>query len=1071
MAVVPMAWAPARVPDAVGQRARISETGSVLLDRPVPTNSTVRVVSRVRSPDPERLRRAGTDYPRALERTYTALPSSVPDRVEARTAEIAADAETPYATAVAIERYLEGSKTYSLEVSRPAGNVADAFLFEMDRGYCQYFATTMVVMLRTQGIPARYVTGFTPGQPVGEDTYVVRGMNAHAWVEVYFPDVGWVQFDPTPGGPRTDLEREAIEQARAQGLANVDAKGSRGEPLSFPSENASSPGESSGSKNPSKGSGSDDGESSDDSEGDGSEDNGSDRESDEKDATEPIRVDVHPDPVPGRVVTVTVTRGGDPVSGAVVRFNEETIGTTDGNGTVSGRVPYVRTLNVTVVPPDAVSQKPLSSRVVASGAGSSPVPDRWYSLEPPSIAAQPNRNSSKAPRATGGALAAGPAVHEVADNGTNTTTYELDTTIYLTVEDDLVPGRTVVFDATIDDVPVANARVVVDGQRRGRTNETGRIPVELPYRSNVTVRITRGAAELNRSISLRSGVDIDLRRPVAGTTRNLSATVGERPLRNATVRLDGERVGRTNATGSLPVSIPYRKNVTLAVSRGGLGTERNVSVEGDLSLEASGDVLPTREIRIDATLGGHPVGNATVSLDGTPTTRTNATGAASVVFPYEKNVTVTVRRGEFVENRTVRVDEPLSLSISGEWLPSRTVTLSATIGDVSVDNATVALDGTLTTRTNATGAASVVVPYRKNVTVTVRRGEFATSRTMRVEESLSLSLSGRKLPTRPITLDATIGGVPVRNATVAIGGDRAGVTGSNGEKTVSLPLANSVTIVVSRGEFGAETTLEWLLLPIALPVVALALLVGAWVAARRRGVSERLHPAWWGRLVALRALSALVFLSEFVARALALGSGLVDKLRRSFRQLLAAVRRAPTLRARLAVLADSVGRVAATLRRRLRHLLAAIREVDPTALLAAVSRLRSSGTAVSAPDGRRNSPVVAGESTGNDADQSFDVVAAWMWVEARSGVRDRRTKTPGEIAREAATRGWPRDSVETLLRAYRNVTYADRSLEPGHRSRARRAFERISSRRGTDVNERANAADNAEDGLEGGDRS
>lgn len=72
----------------------------------------------------------------------------------------------------------------------------------MDAGYCTYYATTMVTMLRSQGVPARFVVGYTTGEQVGDDRYRVRGLNSHAWVQVYFPDVGWVRFDPTPAGPR-----------------------------------------------------------------------------------------------------------------------------------------------------------------------------------------------------------------------------------------------------------------------------------------------------------------------------------------------------------------------------------------------------------------------------------------------------------------------------------------------------------------------------------------------------------------------------------------------------------------------------------------------------------------------------------------------------------------------------------------------------------------------------------------------------------------------------------------------------------------------------------------------------
>jgi hypothetical protein len=80
----------------------------------------------------------------------------------------------------------------------------------------------MVVMLRSQGVPARFVTGYTPGEQVGDDRYVVRGLDSHAWVEVYFADVGWVRFDPTPATERQTAEATRLDQARAEGEEGVD---------------------------------------------------------------------------------------------------------------------------------------------------------------------------------------------------------------------------------------------------------------------------------------------------------------------------------------------------------------------------------------------------------------------------------------------------------------------------------------------------------------------------------------------------------------------------------------------------------------------------------------------------------------------------------------------------------------------------------------------------------------------------------------------------------------------------------------------------------------------------------
>jgi len=75
----------------------------------------------------------------------------------------------------------------------------DYFLFDLRQGYCDYFATAMVVMGRAVGLPARLATGYATGRyDPGQEGYLVTGMDAHAWVEIYFPGYGWIEFEPTP---------------------------------------------------------------------------------------------------------------------------------------------------------------------------------------------------------------------------------------------------------------------------------------------------------------------------------------------------------------------------------------------------------------------------------------------------------------------------------------------------------------------------------------------------------------------------------------------------------------------------------------------------------------------------------------------------------------------------------------------------------------------------------------------------------------------------------------------------------------------------------------------------------
>jgi transglutaminase-like putative cysteine protease len=111
---------------------------------------------------------------------------------------LTAGARNQYDAVQGVEQYLE--RNYSYSESPPLRRYPlDAFLFEDRIGYCQQFSGAMALMLRTVGIPARVVSGFSPGLPTGtRGEYTVRDLDAHSWVEVYFAGLGWVTFDPTP---------------------------------------------------------------------------------------------------------------------------------------------------------------------------------------------------------------------------------------------------------------------------------------------------------------------------------------------------------------------------------------------------------------------------------------------------------------------------------------------------------------------------------------------------------------------------------------------------------------------------------------------------------------------------------------------------------------------------------------------------------------------------------------------------------------------------------------------------------------------------------------------------------
>jgi len=157
--------------------------------------------SDIAKPGAGELRTAGADYPPLIAATYLRLPAVDP-RVPQLAASIAASAQNDYDKASAIENYLRTRYGYTLELPRtkvkdPIAN----FLFERKQGHCEYFASAMAVMLRTQGIPSRVVNGFRSDEFNDlTGNYVVRAKDAHSWVEAYFPGYGWQTFDPTPAG-------------------------------------------------------------------------------------------------------------------------------------------------------------------------------------------------------------------------------------------------------------------------------------------------------------------------------------------------------------------------------------------------------------------------------------------------------------------------------------------------------------------------------------------------------------------------------------------------------------------------------------------------------------------------------------------------------------------------------------------------------------------------------------------------------------------------------------------------------------------------------------------------------
>lgn len=160
------------------------------------------VTSSVSVATADMLRSAGQDYPEWVRRLYLQGAEQVSPNVRNLASQIVISngAQTPYDQARAIEQWLRVSIQYNESIPTPprGSDYIEWFLFEQKQGYCNYYATAMVFMLRAQGIPARLAAGFAQGTWDAEhNVFLVRERDAHTWVEVFFPGYGWVEFEPT----------------------------------------------------------------------------------------------------------------------------------------------------------------------------------------------------------------------------------------------------------------------------------------------------------------------------------------------------------------------------------------------------------------------------------------------------------------------------------------------------------------------------------------------------------------------------------------------------------------------------------------------------------------------------------------------------------------------------------------------------------------------------------------------------------------------------------------------------------------------------------------------------------
>ena len=193
-----------------GRVPNYDDIEAVFVDERMVAGDQYRVLGQRSIADADALRAAGQSYPAWVEGRYLEVPETVTERTRslAETVVIESGAETPFDQAWAIQELLQ---TFPYDLNPPVGDngedIVDFFLFESKVGRCEQYASAMVVMLRSLGIPSRLVSGYRSSDEVNDvGQYIFREQQAHTWVEVYFPSFGWVPFEPTAGQDRFDYE-------------------------------------------------------------------------------------------------------------------------------------------------------------------------------------------------------------------------------------------------------------------------------------------------------------------------------------------------------------------------------------------------------------------------------------------------------------------------------------------------------------------------------------------------------------------------------------------------------------------------------------------------------------------------------------------------------------------------------------------------------------------------------------------------------------------------------------------------------------------------------------------------
>lgn len=181
------------------------------INPPLEKNEIYRFETILAIPNYEALSTAGTDYPDWVTKRYLQLPEDISQRMIDLAHQITDNMPTPYDKAVAVTQYLRSNIEYQATIPTPPRKMdpVDWFVFDYKKGFCNYSASAEVLLLRAAGVPARLAVGYAQGAPANSgEGFVVQEDDSHAWPEVYFPNYGWIPFEPTGSLPYIDWKSD-----------------------------------------------------------------------------------------------------------------------------------------------------------------------------------------------------------------------------------------------------------------------------------------------------------------------------------------------------------------------------------------------------------------------------------------------------------------------------------------------------------------------------------------------------------------------------------------------------------------------------------------------------------------------------------------------------------------------------------------------------------------------------------------------------------------------------------------------------------------------------------------------